>query len=320
MKTWALWLLTAFVAANPFTVRAQPEAGKLLHLVVGASAGSTVDVRARWLADKLTGVVKQTIVIENRPGFAGNLSAAAVAHAPADGNTLLMVHQGLLAINPHLFARPGFDALVDLVPVARLGIGPLVLVAGPQTPVRSLSELVQLAKTRPGALSYASPAIGSPPFLATELLKSMAGIDVVHVPFEGATITQTIGGQVAFTLDNAAVVLPYIQNGRLRALAVTGRRRLASLPDVPTFAEAGLPGYEYYAWMGVAAPAGTPVEVVQRLNRQISAILATDGARTWFAEQGVEPGEQNAEAFATFVREENAKAGRLIHQLGLRIE
>lgn len=133
-------------------------------------------------------------------------------------------------------------------------------------------------------------------------------------------ITQTIGGQVAFTIDNAAVLLPYIQGVRLWALAVTGRQRLASLPEVPTFAEAGLPGYEYYSWMGVAAPAGTPVEVVQRLNRQISAILATDEARMWFAEQGVEPGEQTAEAFAAFVREENAKAGRLIRQLGLRIE
>lgn len=320
MKTWALGLLTAFVTATSFAVTAQPQGGKLLHLVVGATAGSTVDVRARWLADRLTGVIKQTIVVENRAGFAGNLSAVAVAHAPADGNTLLMVHQGLLAINPHLFARPGFDALVDLVPVARLGIGPLVLVAGPQTPVRTLPELLQLAKARPGALSYASPAIGSPPFLAAELMKSMAGVDVLHVPFEGATVTQTIGSHVAFTVDNAAVLLPHIQEGRLRALAVTGRRRLASLPEVPTFAEAGLPGYEYYAWMGVAAPAGTPVEVVQRLNRQISAILATDEAHTWFAEQGVEPGEQNAEEFAAFVREENAKAGRLIRQLGLRIE
>lgn len=320
MKTWAIWLLTAFVLAPASSARAQSDADKILHLVVGASAGSAVDVRARWLAEKLAVVAKQRIVVENRPGFAGNLSAAAVVRAPADGNTLLMVHQGLLAINPHLFARPGFDALVDLVPVARLGVGPLVLVAGPQTPARSLPELLQLARAKPGALSYASPALGSPPYLATELMKNMAGIDVVHVSFEGGALTQTIGGQVAFTIDNAVVVLPYVQNGRLRALAVTGRQRLAMLPDVPTMAEAGLPGYEYDAWMGVAAAAGTPVDVVQRFNRQISTILATEEARTWFGTQGVEPGDQSAEAFAAFVRDENAKAGRLIRQLGLRIE
>ena len=320
MKTWTRWFLMALLAAAAASAQAQAEPGRVLHLIVPTGAGSTVDVRARWLADKLSGEFKQTIVVENRPGAAGNLSAAAVARAPADGNTLLVVHQGLLAINPHLFVRPGFDALVDFVPVARLGVGPLVLVAGPQTPMRSLSDLMQLAKARPGALSYASPAIGSPPFLAAELMKSMAGIDVLHVPFQEAAITQTIGGQVAFTIDNAAVVLPHIKTGRLRALAVTGRQRLATLPDVPTFAEAGLPGYEYYAWMGVAAPAGTPAAVVQRLNRQISAVLVTEESRAWFVVQGVDPGDQSAEAFAAFVRDENAKAGRLIRQLGLRIE
>jgi tripartite-type tricarboxylate transporter receptor subunit TctC len=320
MKTRIPWLLTTVLVVASLGAQAQSESGKLLRLVVSTGTGTAVDVRARWLADRLTGVVKQTIVVDNRPGAAGNLSAAAVARAPADGNTLLVAHQGLLAVNPHLFARPGFDALVDLVPVARLGVGPLVLVAGPQTSVRSLPELVQLAKAKPGALSYASPVIGSPPFVAAELMKSMAGIDVLHVPFMNVAITQTIGGQVAFTLDNAAVVLPHIQSGRLRALAVTGRQRLASLPDVPTFAEAGLPGYEYYGWMGVVAPAGTPADVVQRLNHQISAILATEEARAWFAVQGVEPGDQSAEAFAAFVRDEYAQAGRLIRRLGLRVE
>lgn len=320
MKNWMLCLLTSLVLASPCAARAQSESDKVVHLVVGTPAGSAVDVRARWLAERLARVLKRTVVVENRPGFSGNLSAAAVARAPADGSTLLMVHQGLLAINPHLFAHPGFEALVDLVPVARFGLGPLVLVAGSQTSARTLPELVQLAKAKPGGLSYASPAIGSPPFVAAELMKSMAGIDVLHVPFEARAVTQTIGGHVAFTIDNAAVVQPHIESGRLRALAVTGRQRLATLPDVPTFAEAGLAGYEYYAWMGLAAPAGTPAEVVQRLNHQVSAILASDEARTWFALQGVEPGDQSAEAFAAFVREENAKAGRLIRQLGLRVQ
>ena len=320
MKNPRRAVMMAFIAALPWGVAGQPDSGKVLRLVVGAPAGSAPDVRARWLADKLHAALGQTIIIDNQPAAAGNLAAVAVAHAPPDGNTLLLAHQGVLAINPHLFARPGYDALVDLVPVARLGIGPLVLAAGPQTATRSLPELLQLAKARPGALSYASPAIGSPPFLAAELMKHMASIDLVHVPSGPAGITQTVVGHIGFVIDNAAVLLPFIQSGRLRALAVTGRERLLSLPDVPTFAEAGVPDYVYYAWMGVAAPVGTPEATVQRLNRQISAILATEEARAWFAVQGVEPGEQSAAAFAVFVREEHAKAGQLIRQLGLRVD
>jgi tripartite-type tricarboxylate transporter receptor subunit TctC len=320
MKSIVAGLIVVSALSASHVAEAQPESGKTLRLVVGAAAGSTVDVRARWLADRLAVVSRQPVMVDNRPGGAGNLSAAAVARASSDGNTLLMVHQGLLAINPHLFVRPGFDALVDLVPVARVGVGPLVLVVGPQVAAQNLPSLVQLAKAKPGSLSYASPAIGSPPFVAAELMKSMAGIDVLHIPFEGAAIAQTIGGHVAFTIDNAAAIVPHVRSGYLRALAVTGRQRLATLPDVPTFAEAGLAGYEYYSWMGIAVPAGTPFDVVQRLNQQISSILVTEEAITWFASQGAEPGDQSPEAFAIFVRSENAKAGRLIRQLGLRIE
>lgn len=308
------------LVALPFATFARTEDAKPLHLIVPTPAGSAPDVRARWLADRLAVAIGRAVMIENRPAGAGNVAAAAVARAPADGNTLLLVHHGLLAVNPHLFARPGFDALVDFAPVARLGIGPLVLVAGPQTPVRNFSELVQLAKASPGTLSFGSPAIGSPPYLATELMKSMAGIDVLHIPMGPLTVPQLIGGEVSFGMDSAVVILQHIQSGRLRALAVTGRKRLTSLPDVPTLAEAGLPGYEYESWMGVVAPAGTPADVVQHLNRKISVVLNTDEARTWFASQGADPGDLSAEAFTAFVREEHRKAGLLIRKLGLRAE
>jgi tripartite-type tricarboxylate transporter receptor subunit TctC len=307
-------------AALPWAAISQPEGGKPLLLVVGAGPGSAPDARARWLADKLAAIIQRPVVVDARPAGAGNLAAAAVARAAADGNTLLFAHQGLLAINPHLFAHPGFDALVDFAPIARLGIGSLVLVAGPQTLVRNLADLVQLAKTKPGQLSYCSPAIGSPPYLATELMCSMAGIELLHIPMGQLTVQQLIGGHVAFAMDSAVVMLPHIQSGRLRALAVTGRKRLASLPDVPTLDEAGLPGYQYEAWMGVVAPAGTLGSTVQRLNREISGILNTDEARAWFAMQGAEPGDQSVETFTAFVRDEHAKAGRLIRQLNLRIE
>ena len=319
MQHWTRRALLA-AAALPVAALAQPDSGRPVLLIVGAGAGSAPDVRARWLADKLAQASGRAVVVENRPAGAGNVAAAAVARAPADGNTLLLVHQGLLAANPHLFARPGFDALADFAPIARLGIGPLVLVAGPRTSARSVADLLQLAKASPGTLSFGSPAIGSPPYLATEQLRGMAGIDVLHIPMGPLTVPQLIGGELAFAMDSAVVMLPHIQSGRLRALAVTGRKRLATLPEVPTLDEAGLPGYLYVSWMGIVAPAGTAPATVQRINRDIAAILNTDDARAWFTLQGAEPGELSADAFTAFVRDEYDKTGRLIRQLGLRIE
>ncbi len=311
-------LLAAVVM--PLAALAQTETGRPLLLIVGAGAGSAPDVRARWLADKLALATGRAVLVDNRPAGAGNVAAAAVARAPADGNTLLLVHQGLLAANPHLFARPGFDALADFAPVARLGIGPLVLVAGPRTAAHSVADLLQLAKASPGTLAFGSPAVGSPPYLATEQLRSMAGIDILHIPMGPLTVQTLIGGELAFAMDSAVVMLPHIQSGRLRALAVTSRKRLATLPQVPTLDEAGLPGYVYEAWMGVVAPAGTPPPLVQRLNHDISAILNTEQARDWFTLQGAEPGDLSADAFTAFIRGEYDKTGQLVRRLGLRIE
>jgi tripartite-type tricarboxylate transporter receptor subunit TctC len=292
-----------------------------VRLVVGSGAGGALDVRARWLADRLGPALGQDIVVENRPGAGGNISAAAVAAAPADGHTLLFVHQGLLAINPFLYARPGFDALKDFVPIARLGIGPLLLVTGLQQPSRSLGELIRLAKSQPGQLSYGSPAIGSPPFMAVELLKHRSGIDVQHVPFGAAAlISQVIGGHAAFTMEGVAITLPHVQAGRLRALAVSGPRRLPALPDVPTVTEAGVPGYEYLGWMGLAAPAALPAGQAQRLNRAVEKILSTADARAWFATQGADPGAQGLDEFSAFVRAENARWGAEVRRLGLRLD
>jgi tripartite-type tricarboxylate transporter receptor subunit TctC len=317
MRSFIRWL--AVFALAPGLAWAQ--AAKPIRLVVGSGSGGALDVRARWLADRLGPALSQPVVVENRAGAGGNISAVAVAQAPADGHTLLFIHQGLMAINPHLYARPGFDALKDLVPVARVGTGPLLLVAGMQFPAHSLPDLLKLARAKPGELSYGSPAIGSPPFMALELLKQRAAIDVQHVPLgASALLAQVIGGHAAFTMEGVAVVLPHVQSGRLRALAVSGPRRLAALPDVPTVAEAGVPGYEYLGWMGLAAPAGAPAEWVQRVNRAVAAILVSAEGRAWFAAQGNDTGEMGVEAFAAFVHEEYARWGAEVRRLGLRID
>lgn len=292
-----------------------------VRLVVGSGAGGALDVRARWLAERLGPALGHDVIVENRPGAGGNISAAAVAASPPDGHTLLFIHQGLMAINPHLYVKPGFDALKDFVPIARLGIGPLLLVCGMQLPARSLGDLVRLAKEQAGQVNYGSPAIGSPPYMAAELLKHGCGMQAQHIPFgASALIPQIIGGHAAFTMEGVAITLPQVSAGRLRALAVSGPQRLAALPEVPTVAEAGVPGYDYQGWMGLAAPAGLPSAQVQRLNREIAAILSTPEARQWFATQGADPGAQSAESFAAFVHAESARWRAEVRRLGLRID
>jgi tripartite-type tricarboxylate transporter receptor subunit TctC len=318
MRQFIHWLCVAALALPGL---AWAQAGKPIRLVVGSGPGGALDVRARWLADRLGPALGQPLVVENRAGAGGNLSAVAVTQAPADAQTLLFVHQGLMAINPHLYVRPGFDALKDLVPVARVGMGPLLLVTGMQFPAASLSDLLKLARQRPGELSYGSPAIGSPPFMAVELLKQRAAIDVQHVPFSASTLlAQISGGHAAFTMEAVANVMPLVLAGRLRALAVSGQRRLAALPEVPTLAEAGVPGYEFQGWMGLAAPAGTPAEWVERVNREVMRILTSAEGRQWFAAQGNDPAEVGVEAFAAFVRDEHTRWGAEVRRLGLRID
>lgn len=310
---------TAAALSTPRWAVAQSQ--RPIRLVVGSGAGGALDVRARWLAERLGAALGQDVIVENRPGAGGNISAAAVASAPADGHTLLFIHQGLMAINPHLYAKPGFDALKDFVPIARLGIGPLLLVCGTQLPARSLADLVRLSKAPPGQLSYGSPAIGSPPFMAVELLKHGCGLEAQHIPFgASALIPQIIGGHAAFTMEGVAITLPQVQAGRLRALAISGPQRLAALPEVPTVAEAGVPGYDFQGWMGLAAPVGLPSTQVQRLNREVAAILATQEARQWFATQGAETGAQSAESFAAFIQAESARWGAEVRRMGLRID
>jgi tripartite-type tricarboxylate transporter receptor subunit TctC len=292
-----------------------------LRLIAGG-AGSVSDIRARWLSERLGALLGQPVVVENMPAAGGSVAAETVARATPDGHTLLFTHQGISTINPHLYARQSVDMLADFAPVARFGIGMLLLVVPAASPLTSMQDLLARALARPGGLNFASPGNGTPPHLSAELLKRLAGINATHVPYQGggAMLTALLGGQVDFAIEGLTTTLPQLKAGRLRALAISGARRSPALPDVPTFAEAGVPGYDYIGWTGVAAPAATPKAVVERLNRTINGIAAGAEGRQWFETFAAAAGEQSPDEFGAFIRAEHTRWGKLIRDAGLRAE
>lgn len=319
-----LALLLVFLVAAPLSLRAEdpPWPTRPIRVIVPGGVGGVADIRARWIAERLTTVLGQSVVVENRPGAGGNLAMEYAAHAAPDGYTLLVIHQGVMTIGPHLYAKLGYDVLTDFAPITRVGMGPLLLVVNPALPAKTATELIQLAKARPGKLSFGSPGVGTPPHLAGELFKRMAGIDAVHVAYKGGgqAASDLIGGHVDFSIEGLTLTVPLVRSGRLRALAVTGPRRVPSLPDVPTLSEAALPGYEFQGWVGIAAPAGTPRTILARLHREISAILESADGRAWLADAGAEPGTDPPEVFAAAIRAEHAKWSTVIRDAGIRAE
>lgn len=319
----AALLSFAACAATALGVRAQGTTfpTRPLRLVAGG-AGSVTDIRARWLAERLGAALGQPVVVENNPAAGGSLAAEQVARAAPDGHTLLLTHQGIAAINPHLYAKVGYDSLADFVQVARFGIGQQALVVPAASPVTSVADLIARARARPGVMNYGSNGNGTPPHLAAEQLKRLAGIEATHVPYRGggALLTALLGQQVDWAIEGLTPLLPHVRSGALRVLAVSGSRRVPVWPDVQTLAEAGVSGYEYIGWTGIAAPAATPLAVVERLNREINRIASSDEGRRFFAQSGAEAGELTPTEFAAFVRAEHANFGRLIRETGLRAE
>ena len=311
----------AVVALAAWPAQASDWPAKPIRLVAGG-AGSVTDIRARWLAERLGAALGQPVVVENNAAAGGSVAAEGVARAAADGYTLLLTHQGIAAINPHLYPKLGYDALADFVPVARFGIGQQALVVHAASPITSVADLLARARARPGAMNYGSNGNGTPPHLAAEQLKRLAGIDAVHVPFKGggALLAALLGQQVDWAIEGLTPLLPHVKAGTLRALAVSGTRRVTAWPDVPTLAEAGVAGYEYIGWTGIAAPAATPRAVVDRLNMEINRIASSEEGRRFFAQAGADAGEMTPVEFAAFVRSEHAKFGRLIREAGLKAE
>lgn len=312
------------VAVPVSAARAQSQTWptRQIRIIVPGGAGGVTDIRARWLAEKLAPVLGQSFLIENRTGAGGNLGTVAGARSAPDGYTFVIVHIGTMAINPHLYANPGYDPLKDLIPITRLGVGPQALAVHKDVPARTVAELLSLAKAKPGTLTFNSPGVGTPGHLASCLLMQMTGIEATHVPYKGGgqAVVDLVAGHVTWTIEGLTVLKPFIQEGRLRALAVTTTQRAKTLPDVPTMVEAGVPGFDFTAWAGIAAPAGTPKPIIDSFYAAIASVLATPEARAWFESFGVEPGGDQPEAFANLVRAENAKLGAVIRTMGLKAD
>jgi tripartite-type tricarboxylate transporter receptor subunit TctC len=318
--TRSIAILLALVLALP--AAAQPYPAGPVKIIAPSPPGSPRDIRARWVAEKLVPALGQTVIVENKAGAGGNIGMEAAARSKPDGLTLVIVDTGTLAQNPHLYARPGYDALTDFVPVIRLIEGPLLMAVHPQVPAQSVTELIGLARARPGQITYGSSGIGTPPHLAAELFRRMAGIEVVHVPYKGAApaLQDLLAGRITYTIDSMTMQLAQVRAGKLRALGVTAASRVAAAPDVPTLAESGLPGYAYRSWMGIAVPAGTPPSVVERLNRELVRALQDPEAKAWFASQGAEVVADTPQAFAAAVREDHAHWGKVIREAGIAAE
>ncbi len=287
---------------------------RTVKIIVPFAPGGSTDVVARILADRLGTELKQSFIVENKPGAGGNIGADAVAKASPDGYTLLMGTTGVLAINKYLYKNMSFDPDRDLAPVSYTSLITNILVVNPQVPARTVAELIALAKADPGKLTFASSGAGSSTHLSAELFKSMAGVDILHVPYKGSSqaLTDVMANQVTMLFDNAPSSIAFIEQGRLRALAVTSTKRLPNLPEVPTIDEAGVKGYESLSWSGIVAPAGTPRRIVDRLNAAIEKILRDPEVRQRFVALGVEPVGGPPEAFSRHIRAEAEKWGRVV--------
>jgi tripartite-type tricarboxylate transporter receptor subunit TctC len=287
---------------------------KPLRLIVPFAPGGSTDIFARLIAERAQGPLGQPVVVENRAGAAGNIGAEAVVRSAPDGYTLLMATTGVMAINNALYKSMTYDAAKDLQPVLYVASITNVLIVPPDFPAKNVAELVAIAKKDPGKLSFASSGAGASTHMSAELFKSMTGTDILHVPYKGSgpAMPDLMSGRVHMMFENAPGAVPHIKAGKLRALAQTGLKRSPALPDVPTIAESGVPGYESLSWSGIAVPAGTPRAIVDRLNKEFNLVLSTAEMRQKLAEQGAEIIGGPPEAFAKHISAEREKWSRVI--------
>ncbi len=303
------------------TCGAQAYPVKPIRFIVPFPAGGIADVFARVIGGKLNDAWGQTVVVENRTGAGGNIGAEAVAKSPPDGYTILMGSIGTHAVNVSLFKRLPYDPVKDFAPIALVLEADGLLVLHPSVPARSVKELIALAKGRPAQIAYASAGNGTAGHLAGELFKTMAQVDMVHIPYKGnvPAITDLIGGQTSLLFATMPTVLPQVQAGRLKALAVTGAQRSPAAPELPTIAEA-LPGFEVTNWIGVFAPAGTPREAVTKLNGEVLRVMQASDIQARLTTEGAKSSAKTPEEFGAFVRSEIAKWAKVIQQAGIRVD
>ena len=294
---------------------------RAVRLIVPSSPGGGTDITARIIAPKLGEYLGQQVVVENRPGAGTMIGGEVVARAAPDGYTLLM-GISTLAINPAMYKKVPYDALKDFVPISQVVALPNILVTHPSLPVKSVKELIVFAKARPGQINFASAGVGTNPHLSMELFLSMAGLKMIHVPYKGSGqgVIDLLAGHVTVMTPSILTALNYVKNKRLRALGVTSAKRAGGAPDIPTIAEAGVPGYEAVQWFGVLAPAGTPRDIVARLHKEVVRTVQSPDIRQKLVNDGADPIGSSPDEFARFIRSETTKWAKVAREIGIKPE
>ena len=316
------WFLLCFMLLIGWSAAAQTYPSKPIRFVVPYPAGGPLDTVARLLGQKVSENVKQPVIVDNKPGAGGNIGADVVAKSAPDGYTILMGAVATHAINPTLYAAIPYDPIRDFQPITQVASTPNVLIVNASVPAADVREFIAYAKSHPGKLNFGSGSTGSAGHLAGELFKAMAGVDMVHVPYKGAApaMQDLIAGQVQLMFDNYASASTQVRAGKVKALAVTTAKRSSLAPDLPTIAEAGLPGFDINTWFGVFAPAGTPQAIVERLHAEFTRALAQPGVRERMTNLGAEPVGNRPEEFAAYIQSEAGKYARVIKASGAKAD
>ena len=318
------YVLLAASCVCAAAAQAQPKdawPGRPIRIVVPQTPGASTDLTARLIAQKLSPVLGQPVIVENRPGAGSIVGTELVANATPDGHTLLVVASSI-TLNPILHKNLPFDPQRDLAPIMQLSSFPNMLVVYPGLPVKTVQDLVALAKSKPGALNYGSAGTATGTHLSAELFKYMTGTDMVHVPYKGggAAMPALLGGQVQLMFSTTVTAMPHVRGGKLRAVAVTSGKRWPTLPDIPTIAESGVPGYDHTPWNGFLAPAKTPRAVIGRLNEEVAKILHAPDTRSIFTNDGAEPVGNKPEEFAAIIKSETAKWTKVVKAAGIKAD
>lgn len=323
MKRQVLGMVLAFVLAAPVPVSAQDAwPTRPVHIIVPFAAGGVADLLPRIVGAKLSQQWGQSVIIENKVGASGNLGMAEGARAAPDGYTLVLAPAGNLTVNPLLFSNLTFDTYKDLTPVTDLADVPNVLVVNPSVPAKTFQELIAYAKANPGKLNFASPGAGSGAHLAGELLKLDTGVDIIHVPYKGLApaVNDLLGGNTQMMFAGISTVIQYVKTGKLVALAIASPKRSPQLPDVPTVAESGIPGFDVTSWYGIVTRAGTPPAIVHKIQRDMAAALEQEDVRAKLAGLGLEPVGNTPEAFDAMIKSETKKWGDIVRKANIKVE
>jgi len=322
VRTTLALAIGAASALLAVAVNAQPYPSKPVRIIVPFAPGGASDLLPRMVGQKLTEAWGQQIIVDNRPGGAGNIGMGLGAKAPPDGYTLLSAPNGNLVVNPHMYSKLPYDVFRDLAPITLMAAVQNILVVHPSLPVKTVRDIVSLAKARPGALTYGSPGNGSQGHVGVELLKMMTGIDMTHVPYNGVgpAIRELLGGQTSLALGQTPAVLPHVQSGRLRAVAAASPKRLAILPDLPTIAESNLAGFEAVSWYALMAPAETPREIVARLSTEITRVVRLQDIRERLNSLGAEPVGGTPDELAATMRSESSRWTKVIKTAGIKAD